>query len=261
MWRVLAIVATLSLGGCNTWTRYYFDALGARVQDVPELEPYYGNPVLVCTEDIEVGIERLRSVGFEPIGFSVFDDRGVVDVDGAVDQATRLSAIVILVYTRYPFAFCGEMVQREGSVVVSNFATAPVVSLDTLAPVAPLASSNGRASRGFGTKYKDYDYVAVYLARRRTLQGAVLSDLGDEDVYDLGARVDALVPRSPFDRAGLQLGDIIIFVEGVEMLDTWHVTKSVNEATGVSVAVRVLREGTWIDLTLVLPDDAVRKAR
>ena len=261
MWRALAIVAALFLGGCNTWTRYYIDALGKPVEQVPELEPYYGNPVVVCTEDVGVGIQRLRTAAFEPIGFSVFNDEEVIDVGGAVVHATQIAAAVVLVYTRYPHAFCGGMTSPEGRRVETNIATAPVVSLDVLAPVGSGTLSDRQTFGEYSEKYSDYDYVAVYLARRRTLHGAVLSDLGDDDVYDLGARVDALLPGSPFDRAGVQLGDIVVIVDDVEMLDTWHVTKSVNEAVGPTVKLQVLRDGGRIDLTLTVPKEPENRRR
>ena len=261
MWRALAAVALLSLVGCNTWSRYYIDALGADVHRIPLLEPYYGNPVVVCTENMESSILRLQAAGYEPVGFSVFNDAEVIDVDGAVDHATQLSAAIVLVYTRHPFALCGGMSSPVGRRIESRFASAPVVSLDVLAPSENPTMNGESRIAGRITKFEDYDYVATFLARRRTLLGAVLSDLGDDDVYDLGARVDALVPRSPFDRAGLQLGDIIVYVDGVEMLDTWHVTKTVKEVEGSNVTIEVLRGGNRLDLTLAMPDSSEQKKR
>jgi len=260
--RVLVAFALAAVvGGCNTWTRYYVDALGVPVEDVPELEPYYGHPVVVCTEDIGVGIGRLRTAGFEPIGFSVFNDAEVIDIEGSIIQATQVSAAVVLIYTRYPFAFCGGMVQREGSRVVTSIATAPVVSLDVLAPMDPTTTGRGQAIVGYGEKYAGHDYVAAYFARRRALLGAILSDLREDDVYDLGARIDVVIGKSPFHRAGVLVGDIIVYVDKVEMLDTWHVTKTIREAEGPSVSIVVLREGARHELSVAVPETDVRRNR
>ena len=80
-----------------------------------------------------------------------------------------------------------------------------------------------------------------------------------------GALVSQVQPDSPAEKAGLQIGDVIVSVGGKPTADSREIQRAVLEHdVGADVEVRVWRDGKEIDVavrTSELPSDAVANAR
>ena len=150
---------------------------------------------------------------------------------GAIDRFVRLDLAV------YDGFSGGPLVDAAGRVIGVNTsglarATAVTVPASTVARVAGQLMARGHVARGWlGIATQP---VRLPPALRRSVDGDA----------DVGLVVVNVEPDSPADRGGLQIGDILIALEGRAVTDPGDILASLGgERIGTAVSLRIARGG------------------
>lgn len=145
-----------------------------------------------------------------------------------------------------------------------------VVGINT----AIASNSGGNEGIGFSIPINMAMLVAHQLVARGSFHRAYLG-VSLEVAYDAaiarqlglptneGALVKAIIPKSPADRAGIRVGDVVMEFDGIKVENDGHLVKSVGlTPVGKRVLMVIYRDGTRSQVAVVLdpmPDDTPEK--
>ena len=103
-----------------------------------------------------------------------------------------------------------------------------------------------------GDPYTFYMTPEQYNAFNQSVDGQVVVGIGAtvENVFSNGYRVMSVLPQSPALEAGLQAGDILTAVNGVDLTADTDPRTYIAGPEGTSVSISVLREGRRLDFTI-----------
>ncbi len=146
----------------------------------------------------------------------------------------------------------GALVDRNGRLIGINSA---IASVEATAP----GQQRGNIGIGFAIPVSlteniagqliDSGEVAHAFLGTATIDGAV--DLDGEQ--RLGAEVKSVVAGGPSEHAGLQVGDVIVTLDGQEILGSQHLVGTVRTLkVDQRVTMQVVRDGKQIDLDVTL---------
>lgn len=166
---------------------------------------------------------RLLEDGYDMLGYSSFE-YGDVPPEKAGEYAATLNAAVVLVYTQ------------------------GIDSLDNRSGRKPAATDAAGASAGDHTLYQ---YFATYWIKLpMPLLGLHVQRENQED--DAGLEVLAVVKQSPAAVAGLQRGDVLTQLGGMELHKPEQLAQVAQRFVGQTVEVVVRREGSELRKTVTL---------
>lgn len=194
------------------------------------------------------GLERSLSMGI----VSAIDRRripaatdqtpicGFFQIDAAVNPGSSGGPMLNL---------CGEIVGLITAIATQgggNEGVAFVIPINSILPIARQLVENEHAVR---------PYVGISFDPAFGLQAHAAFGLDRL----IGARINRILPDSPASKAGLQVDDIILSVDGREIEDDLHVIDLVARATiGRPISLTVLRDGNRIPITL-LPSSQISR--
>lgn len=127
------------------------------------------------------------------------------------------------------------------------------------APVEPKANKANKAKKGkkaapdkkywkHYVRYQKRAYLGVHLLPlTRELRGFFRAP------EDAGVLVSKVEPDSPAEQAGVQVGDLILELDGQRVANAWQVARQVRDKKeGQKVALKVLRKGEPVALKVAL---------
>lgn len=146
----------------------------------------------------------------------------------------------------------GALVDRNGALIGINSAIASVNGADS-------GKQSGNIGIGFAIPVSLTENIASQLIENgkvshaflgtATVDGAVQVD-GEQR---LGAEVKTVVQDGPSEHAGLEVGDVIVTLDGHEILGSQHLVGTVRTLkVDQQVTMQVVREGKRIDLEVTL---------
>lgn len=146
----------------------------------------------------------------------------------------------------------GALVDRNGALIGINSAIASVNSADS-------GKQSGNIGIGFAIPISLTENIASQLIENgkvshaflgtATVDGAVQVD-GEQR---LGAEVKTVVPDGPSEHAGLEVGDVIVTLDGHEILGSQHLVGTVRTLkVDQQVTMQVVRDGKRVDLEVTL---------
>lgn len=146
----------------------------------------------------------------------------------------------------------GALVDRNGALIGINSAIASVNGADS-------GKQSGNIGIGFAIPISLTENIASQLIENgkvshaflgtATVDGAVQVD-GEQR---LGAEVKTVVPDGPSEHAGLEVGDVIVTLDGHEILGSQHLVGTVRTLkVDQQVTMQVVRDGKRVDLEVTL---------
>jgi 2-alkenal reductase len=100
----------------------------------------------------------------------------------------------------------------------------------------------------------EYNYPYLGIASQPEITLEVMEQLGLERAY--GALVTSVVPGGPADQAGVLAGDLILYIDDVQVKTFGDMISYLftDKSPGETVVLHILRNGQEIDIDLVLGD-------
>lgn len=255
MKRLLLLLSLLSVGGCATpYAEFYHDNLGGidvsrdkRFADAPS------EPIVSKGRDPQTDGERMAEEGYVQIGYSSFNAADV-SINGAIDQAKKVHAHRVLVYSDYKNTVSGSM-----PLTVPNTQTSTTSVSGNAYGAGGMSTFSGTAyttTTGTKTTYipysvNRYDYLATYWARRRSFVfGAGVNDLTPELRQALqtnkGVLVEVVIKGTPAFNADILKGDVLKAVGDTEIYDAASFSQVLAPHAGQTVTFQIVRNGTLI---------------
>jgi hypothetical protein len=215
-------------------------------------------PTIFKSNNLNRDVRILKSRGFWPIGYSSFNG-GLAGEKEVIEQAQRVSAVVVLVHTEYT-----DTRTTTSTLVLPDNKT--TYSSATAYGSGGSATAYG-TSTTYGTQYvpvtkqqRRYDQEAVYFAKdiRKPKIGIWAEDLTPEIRQSIkrntGALVDIVSENSPAFYANIFPGDILIQLDGIDIVNAkqYHeqMNKKATEPGQQVFVIKILRDGQEKEITI-----------
>lgn len=253
---LLIIFSGISLylcGGCaNPYSQFYQDFTGGKnILEDPQVIISTDEPKLRKGTDPKDDEKNMLEDGYCLIGHSCFN-AGSVRQDTAVEQAKKVHADTVIVYSKYIHTLSGSMPL-----------TMPDTQTSTTYHSGSIYGSGGGFANYSGTSYTTtygtsttyipyhiakYDYLATYWVKMKPPRlGILFDDLTDElrkkVESNKGVYIFAVVKGSPAFNNDLLSGDVIRRVNGIEVIDKWHLRNWLNETHPSVIELEIFRNG------------------
>lgn len=253
---LLIVAIVFLMQGCAApYSKFYFDQTGGAdlTKDQKSIITQE-EPKLFRGSDKEKDALAMSENGYVLVGYSSFN-AGNVDENGAIAQAKKVHASVVLVYSAYTNTVSGAM---------------PLTLPDTQTSTTSLygnaygsgggwANYSGTATtttHGSKTTYIPYsvnrsDYLATYWAKLKPLVlGVQVQDLTPEIRTELqsnkGVVVSVVVKGSPAFQVDILKGDVIKSIDDTEIYDAQSFAGSVSKHQGQKTVLTIYRNGQEI---------------
>lgn len=251
----------LLLQGCATpFARFYYDLTGGMdLSKTPSVVLPSGEPQLYRGNDIEQDALKMFENNYNLVGYSSFN-AGNVDVNGAVTQAKKVNASVVILYSKY-----------TGSVSGLFPLTLPDTRTSTTSLYGTAYGSGGYAiysgtanTTTYETKttYIPYtvhrsDYLATYWIKMKPpIFGTHIRDLTPEIKQQIGSNkgvlIYAVIKDSPAFEADILKGDVIKKIGDVSVYDPESFQRALSVYEGKETNVTILRGGKEITKSVKL---------
>lgn len=249
---LIAAVIMFIQGCAAPYSKFYFDQTGgADLTKDNKVIITNEEPKLYRGSDQEKDALAMSENGYVMVGYSSFN-AGNVDENGAITQAKKVHASVVLVYSEYTNTVSGVM---------------PLTLPDTQTSTTSLygnaygsgggwANYSGTATTttyGSKTTYIPYsvnrsDYLATYWVKLKPLMlGVQVQDLTPEIRSELqsnkGVVVAVVIKGSPAFKADILKGDVIRSIGDTEIYDTQSFSDSVSKYQGQKAVLTIYRNG------------------
>lgn len=251
---IIGVVAFLIPGCAAPFSKYYYDETGgvdittsSRVMLSDE------EPKLIRGSIEEEDSLKMREDGFKRVGYSLFNG-GNVDEKGAIIQAQKVHAAIVIIYSKYTGTESGVR-----TVVLPATQTSSTSFSGSTYGSGGYSDFSGKAqtkTQGIKTTYIPYnvrrsDYLATYWVKgKRPKFGADFKDLTSEIKQEMGSNkgllIDAVVKGSPAFQADILRGDVLRKIEDIEIYSFEKVVEAVNQYQGHKVSVVIYRNGKEI---------------
>lgn len=253
--------ALFVLFACANPYRLNYVSVMERFPSIPAFAPSTDTPRLMESKNPQEDVLRVVEDGFIPIGFSTFNSVKA-DKKLALAHARKIGADVV-------------MTSHQQTHIKNELVPQPVYQ----SPESVRIDKHGSVWDGKkGVNYNDsktvtyeghyetglvnqetafYDQKAVYFRKlKKPIFGAFVSPLPEETRSALGRNrgviVRAVMTGSPAFRADVLKGDILIGIEGKDIVDPDEFYKRIDTLAGRSVSLSVLRNGQPLELSLKL---------
>lgn len=262
MKRIVALTILLALmAGCTTpFSQFYYDRTGGvDITTLPTVIVSQDEPKKFRGNKQEEDYLQMIENGYMLIGYSSFN-AGNVDEHGAIAQAKKVHASVIILYSKY-----------TGTVSGALPLTRPDTQTSTTSFFGNVYGSEGNATYsgsaqtttyGTRTTYIPYsvrraDYFATYWIKMKPLIfGASVRDLTAEVRQKIksnkGVLIDAVMKGSPAFHVDVLRGDVIRKIGNIDIYGTESFQKAVTEYAGQNIDVVIMRDGEEIEKEIQL---------
>jgi len=240
----------LLVGACvspspSLFSEYYYDQTGGvDITTYPVIDLSRDEPKLYLRTDVEQDIQSMLENGYILVGYSSFNAANI-DESGAVAQARKVRASVVLTYSHYTDTVSEEIPFTQ-----------PDIQASTTQLRSGVFGSGGYAAYS-GNAVRRSDYLATYWVKLKPpIFGTRLDDLTAEMSKQLGANtgmlVQAVIKDSPAFRAGLQKGDILYRIGLVGIDNNKAYEDALKIYRGELVNVVIYRDGKEISKQIQL---------
>jgi len=260
--RFLAVFGVIALlqGCASPFSQFYYDRTGGiDLTKLPSVELPTGELKIYRGSDPEQDALKMLENNYNLVGYSLFNARKVGE-SGAVAQAKKVHASVVILYSRY-----------TGSVSGSIPLTVPDTQTSSTSVYGSAYGSWGYASytgtgytttHGTKTTYipynvHRYDYMAVYWIKMKPpIFGTHVKDLTPEIRQRIGSNkgmlVYAVIKGSPAFEADILRGDILQKIGEVLIFDQESFQRALSKYEGQETKVVILRGNKQITKTIKL---------
>ena len=242
--------------GCTTpFSKFYFDQTGGRditkdqkviiTNDEPKL--FHGN-------DPEKDALSMMANGYVMVGYSSFNAANV-NVNGAIAQAKKVHASVVLIYSKYANTVSGLL----PLIIPDNETSTTSLYGNVYGSGGGWANYSGTATTTtYGSKatyipysVNRFDYLATYwVKQKRPILGVWVKDLPPEIRSEIGSNkgvlVTVVVKNSPAFQSDILKGDILKRIDDTEIYNTESFTNTIRKHEGQKVIITVYRNGKLI---------------
>lgn len=238
------------LQGCATpFAQFYYDQTGgADLSKLPSVVLPTGEPQVYRGNDQEQDALKMFEDNYNLVGYSSFN-AGNVDENGAVTQAKKVNASVVILYSKY-----------TGSVSGSLPLTLPDTQTSSTSLYGSAYGSGGYASYsgtaytttyGSKTTYIPYtvhrsDYLATYWIKMKPpIFGTHIRDLTPEIKQQIGSNkgvlIYAVIKGSPAFEADILKGDVLRKIGDVSVYDQESFQRALSDYESKETNVTILR--------------------
>lgn len=249
---LIPLIILLLVGCTNPYVKYYQDRTGGiDIMKSPRVIVPTGNPQLFRGGDPDVDYFRMLEDGFGLIGISSFNAGNNVNVNAALEQATKVHASVALIYSKYTHTLSGSVPWTMPDTQTST----TTLSGNVMGPGGTASYSGSAYSTTYGTRttyipysVSRFDYFASYWIKLKPpVFGVNVQELSAELKQKIGSNkgvvVIAVVKGSPAFAADILRGDILKQIGNHEILDPKIFGEATSRYAGEKVTVKFLRDG------------------
>jgi hypothetical protein len=263
---VLLLFVSIFASSCaNNFSRFYVSQIGAgkTILDYPNLEPGQGEPQTFSGKNIEEDSRAMMENGFVMIGSSRFNS-GAVNESQAIQQAKKVKASVVIVYSEYTNTVTGSMpyTTYNPSQTVTSYDSGNVYGAGGSAYYS--GTSTYTVPGGSTTQYipysvNRYDYGASYWAKfKKIIFGAHCIELPNEVRQQLerntGGYLSVIVKNSPAFNANVLSGDVLIHMNQRDVNNCQDFMNAIAEYSGQKVAIEIIRKNQIKTISVQLND-------
>ena len=252
------------LGGClNPYAQFYKDLTGGKdiTQDPNRFIISSAEPKLVQGVNVDADSKRMLENSYSLIGFSSFNAANVSQ-QSALEQAKRVHAETVIVYSRYTHTLQGVMpIETPDTRTYSSNSSGTIYGSG--GGSANYSGSSYGTSYGTKTTYMPYaiaryDYCASFWVKIRPILGIYFDDLTDELRKKIesnkGVYIKVVIKNSPAFVADLLPGDIIRQLNGMEIIDKEHFHRMLETEKGNEIELQIDRNSQTVTKRLRLQD-------
>jgi len=249
---LLAFSLILVISGCtNPYSQFYQDFTGGKnILDDPTVIIPTDNPKIIAGTNIESDSKRMLEDNYWHLGQSSFNGASVRQ-DAAVAQAKKVHADTVIVYSKYTNAVSGVMPMTVPNTQTSYHSGMIYGSGGGSANYFGSSTTYGSETTYIPYNIRRYDYGATFWIKCKPPRlGAIFADLTDElrkkAESNKGVYIFAVVRGSPAFNSDLLSGDVIRRVNGIEVIDRWHLYNWLNETHPSVIEFEIFRNGANI---------------
>jgi serine protease Do len=237
--------------------------------------------LILADPDTDLAVLAIDGVD-EPLPFVRFEDSDDLEVGDlvlaignpfGVGQTVTMGIVSALARTNVGITDYSFFIQTDASINPGNSGGALIGTDGRLVGVNTAIYSNKRGPGGGGSvgigfavpsnmvatvlrAARDGAVVRPWLgARTQTVTPELADGLGLK--RPVGALVNAIYPDGPAERAGIEPGDVIVAIDGREVVDSGALRYRVaTRAPGEDVSIRIVRGGAQRDLALAMEPPA-----
>lgn len=243
------------LAGCVApFSQTYYDHTGgADITTDPSVILTHDEPQLFRGSNEEEDSLRMLEKGFVLLGYSA-SHGGDVDENGAIVQAKKVHASVVMLYSRYTGAVSGSVpLTLPDTQTSATMLAASAYGSGGDATYSGTANTTNYASRTTFIPYIFHraDYLATYWVKikppRLGVQVTDLTfDIQQEIESNKGMLITAVVRDSPAFNADIVRGDVLTKIGNVEIYDSEIIHQAVQQYEGQKVPIVLIRDGKEI---------------
>jgi hypothetical protein len=247
---VVGFLLLASVGCANPFSKYYTDKLNGRpIEECPDLIPAEGKPTVTVVGDIHAANLDMLENGYRMIGFSTFQS-SAVELKKAWHQAKAVHAEVVLVKSRYDHTEQGTVAVTTTQAVNTQF-SGSYSGLYSGGTYYGSATTYVPTTHYFPYSVDKFDYVASYWVKSMPGPfGAYFNDLTQQQRQALGRNrgvcITVVRKGSPAFNADILRGDLLLKIDGQEVIDVPSVIAVLHEKAGQPVDLTLNRNGSTI---------------
>lgn len=247
----IAAVIILVQGCATPYSQFYFSRTGGMdITKDPTVIVTNEEPKLFRGSDKKKDVLAMRENGYKMVGYSSFNASNV-DQNGAIAQAKKVHASVVLIYSQYRNTVSGVMpltlpdIQTSTTSLYGN-------AYHSGGGSANYSGSATTTTYGSKTTYipysvNRYNYLATYWVKRKFRLGVFVIDLTPEIKKEVqsnkGALVIAVVKGSPAFQSDILEGDVLKSIDHTEIYDARGLSNIVAKYEGQNVVITIYRSG------------------
>jgi hypothetical protein len=258
----LCVLIAAFLQGCATpYAQFYQDRSGG--VDVAKNDSFIiqsGAPRLIRGASLEEDFVRMHEDGYSLLGISTFN-AAQVNENGAIDQAKKVQASIVIVYSKYSGTVSGvmPMTTPNNRTSTTNLTGTAYGSSGGYANYSGVATTT---TYGTQTTYVPYainraDYFASYWIKiKPPVFGLLIKPMTQEVIKKIGTNkgvlVDAVIKGSPAFDVDILRGDVLSKMGESYVYDgdSFHQAVRMNE--GNEINLLLYRDGREIKKTVKL---------
>ncbi|MFZ0033371.1 MAG: PDZ domain-containing protein [Sedimentisphaerales bacterium] len=238
--------------GCNPYSQFYQDCTRGKdiLWDESRVIISTDEPKLRQGFDPEADAKHMVENGYCLIGQSCFN-AGEISRDAAVEQAKKVHADTVIVYSQYTNTISGSMPSTMPNTQTSYHSGSIYGSGGGFANYSGSSTTYGTQTTYMPYSIRRYDYYASFWVKVKPGRlGIFLDNLTDELRKKIesnkGIYVVAVVKGSPAFNNDILTGDIIRKINDIEVIDTMHVNNILREYKEKEIKLEIFRDGKTI---------------
>lgn len=257
---VLGTIALLIQGCAAPFSKFYYDRTGGvDITKAPTVLISDGEPKLFRGNQEKEDSLKMLEDGYAMVGYSSFN-AGNVDENGAISQARKVHASVVIIYSKYTNTVSGAM-----PLILPDTKTSSTSLYGNAYGSGGYATYSGTAyTTTYGTKttYIPYtvhrsDYLATYWIKMKPpIFGTHIRDLTPEIKQQIGSNkgilIYAVIKGSPAFDADILKGDVLRKIGDVLVFDMDSFQGALAKYKGRETDVVIVREGKELHKTIKL---------